>query len=346
MSIIETIKAEVERQMETARNLRINGTTQQAKEADAIIHTLQDHRNFLDTLQEKSEKSNPVSEDVDEMIDNEMIKAYETYTRPDYLEPYSTEASVHFDNYLARHFYELGRSEKPNNHLEQPVELEDEIEKCLDGFVATPTRDYFREAIKHFYALGRQSKQTGFPTTDEEMEEFLATHPKVKAPDKYKTPDWLFKQEQPVSEGLEKEINLAWGKLEKDYSPSALDKTIIIVSGLVGEKQFSNIARHFYELGRQSKPKVSEDVEDEFKRWWEENHDSINIKHTMYWYMEQLASHFAQWQKEQMEKNAVEGKVRPWDEEIWVEKDSLKGFEDGDNVRIVIIKGELKDENI
>jgi len=48
---------------------------------------------------------------------------------------------------------------------------------------------------------------------------------------------------------LEEEINLAWEKLEKDYSPSALDKTIIIVSGLVGEKQFSNIARHFAEWG-------------------------------------------------------------------------------------------------
>ena len=56
--------------------------------------------------------------------------------------------------------------------------------------------------------------------------------------------------EKPINqEGLEEEINLAWGKLEKDYSPSALDKTIIIVSGLVGEKQFSNIARHFAQWG-------------------------------------------------------------------------------------------------
>lgn len=50
--------------------------------------------------------------------------------------------------------------------------------------------------------------------------------------------------------GWQKEINSAWEKLEKDYSPSALDKTEILVSGLVGEKQFSNIAQHFYELGK------------------------------------------------------------------------------------------------
>lgn len=54
-------------------------------------------------------------------------------------------------------------------------------------------------------------------------------------------------QEQPDVD-LEKEIEKEWEKLEKDYSPSALDKSHIIVSGLVGEKQFSRIAHHFYEL--------------------------------------------------------------------------------------------------
>ncbi len=37
-----------------------------------------------------------------------------------------------------------------------------------------------------------------FPTTDEQIKEFLATHPKIEVPEKYKNPDWLFKkQEQP-----------------------------------------------------------------------------------------------------------------------------------------------------
>ena len=33
-----------------------------------------------------------------------------------------------------------------------------------------------------------------FPTTDEEMKEFLATMKPVKLPEKYETPDWLFEQ--------------------------------------------------------------------------------------------------------------------------------------------------------
>lgn len=50
----------------------------------------------------------------------------------------------------------------------------------------------------------------------------------------------------------------------------------------------------------------------------------------------------SKWQKEQMMKEAVEGKIRPLDEEIWVEKDSLSGFEDGDKVKLIIVKEEQK----
>lgn len=60
------------------------------------------------------------------------------------------------------------------------------------------------------------------------------------------------RQEQPEMD-LEKEIEKEWETLEKDYSPSALDKSHIIVSGLVGRKQFSLIAHHFYELGKNAK---------------------------------------------------------------------------------------------
>jgi len=55
-------------------------------------------------------------------------------------------------------------------------------------------------------------------------------------------------QEQPEVD-LEREIDRAWEYLEKDYSPSALDKSVIIVSGLVGREQFSKIAKYFFELG-------------------------------------------------------------------------------------------------
>ena len=94
---------------------------------------------------------------------------------------------------------------------EQPVNLMAEIKQYYsDNFDLingdNPTLNIVTHIACHFFALGRQSKQTGFPTTDEEMEAFLATHPNVEAPDKYKTPDWLFKQEQPACEGLEEEI--------------------------------------------------------------------------------------------------------------------------------------------
>lgn len=66
--------------------------------------------------------------------------------------------------------------------------------------------DNSEQAVGYYNALmdfeklvfSLQQEQPDFPTTDEQMKEFLATHPKVEVPQKYKTPDWLFKkQEQP-----------------------------------------------------------------------------------------------------------------------------------------------------
>ena len=114
MSIIEQIKAEVERQMENARNVRINGTTQQAKEADAIIHTLQDHLNFLSTLQEQPVSPpnwypNPLEEQpVCEGFDREFSKFSNDV---DAEHPFPICVDEYKD--FARHFYELGRQSKP-----------------------------------------------------------------------------------------------------------------------------------------------------------------------------------------------------------------------------------------
>lgn len=61
---------------------------------------------------------------------------------------------------------------------------------------------------------------------------------------------YTLESEKPMNQDeLEKEIENAWEKLEKDYSPAALDKTTILVSGLVSEKQFSKITRHFAQWG-------------------------------------------------------------------------------------------------
>lgn len=49
-----------------------------------------------------------------------------------------------------------------------------------------------------------EQEQPEFPTTDEQVKEFLAVHPKIEVPEKYKNPDWLFKkQELPSSSDLD-----------------------------------------------------------------------------------------------------------------------------------------------
>ncbi len=80
--------------------------------------------------------------------------------------------------------------------------------------------------------LGNLEKECeDFPTTDEEMAKFLATHPKVELPEKYKTPDWMFEKSEKPSEGLEEEIK-RFQKEVWDY-----DTTL------------SDVARHFAKWG-------------------------------------------------------------------------------------------------
>ncbi len=50
-------------------------------------------------------------------------------------------------------------------------------------------------------SLPEEKPSEDFPTSDEEMAKFLATHPKVEVPEKYKTPNWLFDKQH--SEDLE-----------------------------------------------------------------------------------------------------------------------------------------------
>lgn len=67
----------------------------------------------------------------------------------------------------------------------------------------------------------------------------------------------LEKSEEP-SDGLEEEIDKRW----KEWLSEDKEQ----VDGVLPKSEFAFYARHFYELGRQSKPKVSEDVETEALR--------------------------------------------------------------------------------
>ena len=57
--------------------------------------------------------------DLDDLITKELADVYGTYTTPDYLEKDTTEASCHFDFYIARHFVHWERKRM----MEEAVEI-------------------------------------------------------------------------------------------------------------------------------------------------------------------------------------------------------------------------------
>lgn len=61
---------------------------------------------------------------------------------------------------------------------------------------------------------------------------------------------------------------------------------------------------------------------------------TVNIK--------DVAKHFARWQKEQMLKDSVEGKILGYMDVIDCPVNSLATFNNGDNVKIIIVKEDEK----
>ena len=101
----------------------------------------------------------------------------------------------------------------------------------------------------------------------------------------------IYVQEQPVCEGLEEEI--------ERYIPTSLAVKFPTTDIETIKSDIRYIARHFYELGRKSKPKVSEDeLYKEIERWinspeeWDNNIQDI----------EATARHFAKWGAEHLMK--------------------------------------------
>lgn len=154
------------------------------------------------------------------------------------------------------------------------------------------------ELLSFIDSLPGEKPSEDFPTSDEEMAKFLATHPKVEVPEKYKTPNWLF-DKQP-SEDLEEELN------------KYIDDTFTVDDGVASIQREE---RHYY---------LEED-------------DMIAI-----------ARHFAEWQKEQMMKDAVNAEITvgrlPDDWSLAYNPDELQRallkFKSGDKVKIIIIKEE------
>lgn len=99
-----------------------------------------------------------------------------------------------------------------------------------------------KQAHSRFFELYDEylmQEQPEFPTTDEEVEKFLATAPNVELPKKYENPDWLFKKQAQPDVDLEMEIERIVKNEEK------------FMKFQVRHQLIGYVARHFYELARQ-----------------------------------------------------------------------------------------------
>lgn len=188
MNIIEQIKAEIERRI---RNPKLGKMTR---------IELQHFLSFLDTLEEKSEI--PTNLDFD--------KAWEEYGKSK-----GGGAITVNVKHLARHFYELGRSEKPNN---QWSEEDEEMLEYVIGDVNDAKQLYTTQEAKDM--------------ADKEIAWLKSLRPQPKP-------------EQPVCEDFDLEADrfLRGLKLRADTPP--------IPDEYIDEETFDKIARHFAQWMRE-----------------------------------------------------------------------------------------------
>ena len=151
-----------------------------------------------------------------------------------------------------------------------------------------------------------------FPTTDEQVKEFLAANPKIEVPEKYKNPDWLFKQqEQP-------EVDC--DELDEAAQAYANGPDVAWVGTSALECAFKAGAKWQYQKDRREFAKIK-------AKTWCEGFDA---------------------HKEQMLKDAVEGEVCHYGVVHNVSTNAeqfakrLNQFPDGEKVRIIIVKEEEK----
>ena len=106
------------------------------------------------------------------------------------------------------------------------------------------TEGYENELLEIIDSL--QQEQPDFPTTDEQMKEFLATHPKIKMPEKYKNPDWLLKKQEQKEADLDADIEMEWDSFNKHLAEYGEESEEVV---WLNWYSFNELTRHFYELG-------------------------------------------------------------------------------------------------
>ena len=181
-TIIKKIRAEIERLKEMNEEMGYKNERERY-EASGYESACDKILYFLDTLKEQ-----PVA----------LEKEYEDFVTSDPV--YNKLVNGIVGMAIARHFYELGRQSKPKD---ESMELKIAIERkwMEDDMTVGEDIDFdkYSRIANYFFNLGRGSSEKpndhkDFPTTDEEVKEFLATHPKVEVPERYKNPDWVFEK--------------------------------------------------------------------------------------------------------------------------------------------------------
>lgn len=117
-------------------------------------------------------------------------------------------------------------------------------------------------------------------------------------------------QEQPVCEGEEEEYEQIKQKVCSECPSHKDDYCGYVKRKLQRKCNYLSDVMYGYELGRQSKPKVSEGLEEEYQQFCKDYPFPWSSQFVNREYIDELclgvAHHFAQWQKEQMMKEAVD----------------------------------------
>ena len=268
MSQIDLIRAEIERLKKEHQEPTFRGDEYEEGGVNGYQLALDKVLSFLDTLQEQ-----PV--DLEKEIDDKIRNVFFDLNGIA-IAGSSAYASVEDMVYIVRYFYELGRQSK-----ERPLDtsederIREEIKNFLDDIcylkASITPEDLDRDAISRWIAyLNRQSKEQHVKTNIvEDLKYYLSTTPKEQIEKDWESlKEWdkvgpsvseFLGWKQPVCEELEEAVvdyfEGYWSGMETaeqcntdlHFTPPAIMR----------------LARHFYELGQQSKPKVCEELEEE-----------------------------------------------------------------------------------
>ena len=262
---------------------------------------------LLDSIGRQSKPK--VSEDVSEDVEEEILNSYDESLHERWTKcPYTIFQDI------ARHFYELGRKSKGVEWTEKDIENGSYISAFLQANCGNNV--ILKEATMWFMSRLRQ-----LPIQQSKV--------------------------QPVSEGLEEEIDKRWREWLSDDKEQ--------VEGVLPKSEFAFYARHFAQWGAEHRggseiPKdlesYAQKVEDYYDVGEERGYLCVQrgeVKDAV------IAG--ASWQKEKMLKEAVEGEVVTTNKYTSVRYLSRygtfryfygigRGYKKGDKVRIVIIKEE------